>query len=53
VFILEHHFTSKLFAAVREAFRNVYPEKKGKSNAVPLHAMEALGMRGGMVPTHS
>jgi hypothetical protein len=25
--------------------------KKGK--AVPLHAMEALGGRGGIVPTHS
>jgi hypothetical protein len=26
-------------------------EKKGK--AVPLHAMEALGGRGGIAPTHS
>jgi hypothetical protein len=24
-----------------------------KSKAVPLHAMEALGRRGGIVPTHS
>jgi hypothetical protein len=26
--ILEHYFASKLFAAVREAFSSVYPEKK-------------------------
>jgi hypothetical protein len=28
VFILEHYFQSKSFAAVREAFSNVYPEKE-------------------------
>jgi hypothetical protein len=28
-----------------------YPGKKGK--AVPLHAMEALGGKGGIAPTHS
>jgi CO/xanthine dehydrogenase FAD-binding subunit len=27
VFILEHYFTSKLFAAVHEACSKVYPEK--------------------------
>jgi hypothetical protein len=27
VFILKHHFASKLFAAVREAFSNAYPDK--------------------------
>jgi hypothetical protein len=27
--------------------------KKSKSKAVPLHAMEALGGRGGIAPTHS
>jgi hypothetical protein len=26
VFILEYYFASKLFAAVREAFSNVYPD---------------------------
>jgi hypothetical protein len=26
---------------------------KGKSKAVPLHAMEALGWRGNIAPTHS
>jgi hypothetical protein len=26
---------------------------KVKSKAVPLHAMEALGRRGGIAPTHS
>jgi hypothetical protein len=24
----------------------------GKGKAVPLHAMEALGVRGGIAPTH-
>jgi hypothetical protein len=28
VFILEHYLSSKLFAAVREAFSNVYPDKE-------------------------
>jgi hypothetical protein len=28
VFILEHHFASKSFAAVREAFSNAYPDKE-------------------------
>jgi hypothetical protein len=27
--------------------------KQKKSKAVPLHAMEALGERGGIAPTHS
>jgi hypothetical protein len=27
--------------------------KKSKKKAVPLHAMEALGGRGGIAPTHS
>jgi hypothetical protein len=28
VFILEHYFASKSFAAVREVFRSVYPDKE-------------------------
>jgi hypothetical protein len=28
VFIIEHHFASKSFAAVREAFSNAYPDKE-------------------------
>jgi hypothetical protein len=28
VFILEHYFASKSFAAVREAFSNVYPDRE-------------------------
>jgi hypothetical protein len=28
VFILEHYFTSKSFAVVREAFSNAYPDKE-------------------------
>jgi hypothetical protein len=31
----------------------VMPVKVKKSKAVPLHAMEALGGRGGIAPTHS
>jgi hypothetical protein len=34
VFILEHYFTSKSFAAVREAFSNVYPDKKVPNKTV-------------------
>jgi hypothetical protein len=37
-------------------FRAIVPiirEKKVKGKAVPLHAMEALGGRGGIAPTHS
>jgi hypothetical protein len=30
-----------------------YVKVKKKSKAVPLHAMEALGGRGGIAPTHS
>jgi hypothetical protein len=29
------------------------PNSIGKGKAVPLHAMEALGGRGGIAPTHS
>jgi hypothetical protein len=28
-------------------------QNEGKGKAVPLHAMEALGGRGGIAPTHS
>jgi hypothetical protein len=34
-------------------FRTVELYKKKKGKAVPLHAMEALGGRGGIAPTHS
>jgi hypothetical protein len=38
VFILEHYFASKSFAAVREAFSNAYPEKEvpNKTTIRPL-----------------
>jgi hypothetical protein len=32
---------------------SVLKDVKSKSKAVPLHAMEALGGRGGTAPTHS
>jgi hypothetical protein len=33
VFILEHYFASKLFAAVCEAFSNAYPDKEVPNKA--------------------
>jgi len=36
-----------------EMNRHVSRQSKSKSKAVPLHAMEALGGRGGIAPTHS
>jgi hypothetical protein len=38
VFILEHHFASKSFAAVREAFSNAYRDKK-VSNKTTIHRL--------------
>jgi hypothetical protein len=34
-----------------ETLKKTYKRSKGK--AIPLHAMEALGGRGGIAPTHS
>jgi hypothetical protein len=38
VFILEHYFASKSFAAVREAFSNVYPDKE-VPNKTTIHRL--------------
>jgi hypothetical protein len=38
VFILEHYFVSKAFAAVREAFSNAYPEKE-VPNKTTIHRL--------------
>jgi hypothetical protein len=38
VFILEHYFTSKSFAAVHEAFSNAYPDK-GVPNKTTVHRL--------------
>jgi hypothetical protein len=38
VFILEHHFASKSFADVREAFSNAYPDKE-VPNKTTLHRL--------------
>jgi hypothetical protein len=43
------------------AFRPIYKQKTGmcflstskKGKVIPLHTMEALGVRGGIAPTHS
>jgi hypothetical protein len=37
----------------KDNLRDLYSKGKGKGKAVPLHAMEALGGRGGIAPTHS
>jgi hypothetical protein len=36
VLILEHHFASKSFAAVREAFSDAYPDKEVPNKTVHL-----------------
>jgi hypothetical protein len=36
VFILEHYFTSKSFAAVRGAFKSAYPDKE-VPNTTAIH----------------
>jgi hypothetical protein len=38
VFILEHYFASKLFAAVREAFSDAYPDKE-VPNKTTIHQL--------------
>jgi hypothetical protein len=38
VFILEHYFASKLYAAVREAFSNAYPDKE-VPNKTTIHRL--------------
>jgi hypothetical protein len=38
VFILEHYFASKLFATLREAFSNAYPENE-VPNKTPVHRL--------------
>jgi hypothetical protein len=42
----------KLKVLSRVAFLQI-SRVKGKDKMIPLHAMEALGMRGGIAPTHS
>jgi hypothetical protein len=38
VFILEHYFASKSFAAVREGFSNAYPDKEVQ-NKTTIHRL--------------
>jgi hypothetical protein len=37
----------------KKTTENIKGKQYSKSKAVPLHAMEALGVRGGIAPTHS
>jgi hypothetical protein len=48
-------FVRNILVFFREPLNSdeVYNVKSKKSKAVPLHAMEALGGRGGIAPTHS
>jgi hypothetical protein len=39
VFILEHYFASKSFAAVREAFSNSYPDKEVPNKTTTIHLL--------------
>jgi hypothetical protein len=41
VFILEHNFASKSFAAVREAFNNAYPDKE-VPNKTTVHRLVTI-----------
>jgi hypothetical protein len=54
---LSAHFSQFILRAYVSRFVIISPtsrnEVKGKGKAVPLHAMEALGGRGGITPTHS
>jgi hypothetical protein len=42
-----------LCVALEKMFPLLCVKDIGKGKAVPLHAMEALGGRGGIAPTHS
>jgi hypothetical protein len=42
-----------LLKSETKKYRQKNGKKINKSKAVPLHAMEALGGRGGIAPTHS
>jgi hypothetical protein len=48
VFILEHYFTSKLFAAIREAFHNAYPDKE-ILNGATIHRLTTIFQDAGSV----
>jgi hypothetical protein len=43
VFILEHHFTSKSFAAVREAFSNANPDKEVPNKTIIQRLVTKFG----------
>jgi hypothetical protein len=45
VFILEHHFTSKSFAAVREAFSNANPDKEVPKKTIIQRLVTKFGAR--------
>jgi hypothetical protein len=42
-----------LTVSANSSERKLSPDPIVKGKAVPLHAMEALGGRGGIAPTHS
>jgi hypothetical protein len=43
VFILEHYFASKSFAAVREAFSNAYPDKEVPNKTIVHRLVTKFG----------
>jgi hypothetical protein len=46
------HFLKKLYQLEFKANRKDY-EISGKGEVIPLHAMEAHGVKGGTAPAHS
>jgi hypothetical protein len=49
-FELEITFSNLGFALLRATIKSF---SGGKGKVIPLHVMEALGVRGGIAPTHS
>jgi hypothetical protein len=46
---IDDNFHQRIYASIIQFYLDMECSKK----AVPLHAMEALGGRGGIAPTHS
>jgi hypothetical protein len=51
--LLSHLDGIKVLSGIQTTYYIIQYNIPVKSKAVPLHAMEALGRRGGIAPTHS
>jgi hypothetical protein len=47
------NYPSKKTGKPKQYLKTHFTEKSNKAKVIPLHAMEAHGRKGGMVPTHS